>query len=131
MKNEDLIYKAQSVVNERKISHGFTIGDVGAALVSQKGNVYVVVCIDVVSGIGFCAEHAAIAAMVTGGEQRIAKIVAVLGDGTVLPPCGRCREFMFQIDQRNLDETEVILGSDSVVKLRELLPHPWHDAFKE
>ncbi len=124
MENEELIRKARSVVNVRKITHGFTIGDVGAALVSEQGNVYVGVCMDVASGIGFCAEHAAIAAMITGGEQRIAKIVAVLEDGTILSPCGRCRELMRQIDPRNLDETEVILDRDRVVKLRELLPHP-------
>jgi len=29
------------------------------------------------SGTGFCAEHSAIAAMVTAGEYQIAKIVAV------------------------------------------------------
>ncbi len=120
-----------SVVNPRKIAHGFSVGDVGCALLTDKGNVYVGVCIDVASGIGFCAEHSAIAAMVTNGEQRIRKIVAVLGDGTVLPPCGRCREFMRQIDEHNLDDTEVILGVDEVAKLRELLPRPWDEASGE
>lgn len=36
--------------------------------------------IDTGSGTGFCAEHSAIAAMVTAGEYRIAKIVAVWRD---------------------------------------------------
>ena len=123
--NEELIKKARSVVNSRTIAHGFTIGDVGAALLSEKGNVHVGVCIDTGSGMGFYAEHSAIASMVTHGEQRIAKIVAVLCDGTILPPCGRCREFMHQIDRRNLDETDVIIGKNQVVKLRELLPYCW------
>ncbi|WP_199315039.1 helix-turn-helix domain-containing protein [Streptomyces cadmiisoli] len=35
------------------------------------------VCIDTGSGTGFCAEHAAIAAMVAAREYRIAKVVAV------------------------------------------------------
>ncbi|MCU9602113.1 hypothetical protein OEV75_13000 [Caldibacillus kokeshiiformis] len=47
--------------------------------------------------IGFCAEHSAITAMVTAGERKIAKIVAVYEDGSILPPCGRCREFISQI----------------------------------
>jgi cytidine deaminase len=72
--------------------------------------------------MGFCAEHSAIAAMVTAGELRIRRIVAVLQDGTILPPCGRCREFMFQIDAHNL-ETKVILGKDKSVRLKELLPY--------
>src|ERR671920_918715 len=99
--------------------------DVGCALATEDGNLYRGVCIDTASGTGFCAEHSAIAAMVTAGEFRIEKIVAVWkhDDGTlyVLPPFGRCREFMRQIDEGNLD-TLVILGKDETSKLKELLP---------
>jgi hypothetical protein len=53
--------------------------------------------------------------MVTAGEYQIAKIVAACRDGDgllyVLPPRGRCREFIRQVDPANLD-TEVILGPD-------------------
>jgi cytidine deaminase len=125
MSNEELIQKAQAIVNPRQIKHGLTVGDVGCALLTDEDNLHVGVCIDAVAGIGFCAEHSAIASMVTHGEQRIRKIVAVLGDGTVLPPCGRCRELMHQIDSSNIDRTEILLGSAKVVKLRALLPHPW------
>lgn len=125
MTNEELIQQARSVVKPRRVSHDYGVGDVGCALVSGSGKVFLGVCVDTSCGMGFCAEHAAIAAMVTAGEERIRKIVAVLGDGKVLPPCGRCREFMHQIDHRNLDETDVVLAPDKAVKLRELLPHPW------
>ena len=43
----------------------------------------------------------------------------------VLPPCGRCREFIRQVDPANLD-TKVILGHGDVLPLRDLLPrHEW------
>ncbi len=75
--------------------------------------------------MGFCAEHNAIGAMVTAGEYKIKKIVAVWKDDKnnccILSPCGRCREFMRQIDNDNL-ETEVILEKDRTVKLKDLLP---------
>jgi cytidine deaminase len=129
MTNEELIKKAQSVVKPRRIAHDYGVGDVGCALLAESGQVYLGVCIDTSSGMGFCAEHSAIAAMITAGEHRIRKIVAVLGDGKVLPPCGRCREFMYQVDKRNLDETEVVLGKGKAVKLRELLPHPWDEVW--
>ena len=123
-----LIEKASSVIKPRKIMHGFTVGDVGCALLTDKGNVYLGVCMDVSSGIGFCAEHAAIAAMVTHGEHRIKKIVAVWKDkkGTahIVPPCGRCREFMRQIHKDNL-KAYVIVGKDKTVRLKELLPFSW------
>jgi cytidine deaminase len=126
--NEALIEKASAVVHSRKVG-AYLVGDVGAALLTEAGNIYTGVCIDVSSGIGFCAEHSAIAAMVTAGESRIKKIVAVwkdeAGRSYVLAPCGRCREFMRQIDPANLS-AEVILEGDKALPLADLLPyHGW------
>lgn len=125
--NAELIARAAAVVNRRLIGY-FSVGDVGCALLSESGRVYLGVCIDTGSGMGFCAEHSAIAAMVTAGEMRIRKIVAVWKDGEdvyILSPCGRCREFMHQIDKANL-QADVILAHDKVVKLIDLLPyHDW------
>ena len=122
--NKKLIQKAKSVTKPKKIRHGYTVGDVGSALVTNKGNIFLGVCIDITSGIGFCAEHSAIASMVTNGEYKIRKIVAVTNQGVVIPPCGRCREFIRQIDDRNIN-TEVIIGRDKSIKLKELLPFPY------
>jgi cytidine deaminase len=122
--NEELIEKAKSVLKPRKIKHGFTVGDVGCALVTDKGHIYLGVSIDTCCGIGFCAEHSAIAAMVTHGEHVIKKIVAVVEDGTPISPCGRCREFMHQIHEGNL-EAEVIMKKNKSVKLKDLLPFSW------
>jgi cytidine deaminase len=126
MTHDELIKKAASVINARK-NGSYTLGDVGAALVTASGKVHVGVCIDARSSIGFCAEHAAIASMVTAGESKIATIVATWKDDKgllyVLPPCGRCRELIFQMDEANL-ETEVILGRNEFVKLSTLLPRP-------
>lgn len=123
--NHEMIEKAKTVLKPRPLSHENTAGDVACALLSSGGNLYLGVCIDVSSGIGFCAEHSAIAAMITSGESSISKIVAVWGEGTVLPPCGRCRELMYQINETNLESTSVILSENKVVKLHELLPHPY------
>ena len=119
----EMIEEARRVLSPRKLAGGGDAGDVASALQSKNGKLYLGVCIDVSSGMGFCAEHSAIAAMITAGETAISKIVAVWGENTVLPPCGRCREFMNQIDSSNLDNTDVILGPDKVVKLKKLLPH--------
>ena len=122
--NEELINNAASVINPRMVGDRL-FGDVGCALITRSGNLYLGVCIDTASGTGFCAEHSAIAAMVTAGEYRIEQIVAVWKDDNsaayVLSPCGRCREFLRQVDEGNLD-TDVILGRGKVSKLKELLP---------
>jgi len=123
MTDRELIKRARAVVKPRRIGK-HTTGDVGCALLAADGNVYLGVCVDVPCGIGFCAEHSAIAAMATSGEQRIRKIVAVRGDGTVLPPCGRCREFMRQMDPQNMDAV-VVLAQGHSKPLKDLLPYPW------
>ena len=127
MTNDELIAMAAGVLNPHTTADGRVFGDVAAALVTDRGTGFCGVCIDTGSGTGFCAEHAAIAAMVTAGEYRIARIVAVWrddreGEMHVVPPCGRCREFIRQIDEANL-ATEVVLGTTKVVTLQELLPH--------
>jgi cytidine deaminase len=122
--HDDLIASAAAVLNPHPVGDRL-LGDVGCTLVTPTGRRYSGVCIDTSSGTGFCAEHAAIAAMVTAREYQIAKIVAVWRDGSgalyVLPPCGRCREFIRQIDPANID-TEVIVARDRSRKLRDLLP---------
>lgn len=67
--NRVLITAAESVLNPHAVGDRL-FGDVGAALVTDRGNQYLGVCIDTGSATGFCAEHAAIAAMVTAGEYR-------------------------------------------------------------
>jgi cytidine deaminase len=128
--NSEMIEQAKTVLRPRKLAGDNAAGEVACALLSSAGNLYFGVCIDINSGIGFCAEHSAMAAMITAGESSISKIVAVCGD-VVLPPCGRCREFMYQIDHTNLISTDVVLGKDRVVKLKELLPYPWNEAWNE
>lgn len=129
--NLEMIEKAKTVFNPRELYLGNRAGDVACALLSAKGNLYLGVCLDIGSGIGFCAEHTAVAAMLTAGESAISKIVAISGDGKVLPPCGRCRELMYEIDESNLTSTNVILGEEKTVTLIELLPHPYHEVWNE
>ena len=104
------------------------MGYVGAALVTDRGNVFTGINLNLFCGIGFCAEHSAVAEMVRDGETRIAKIVATTANGTIIPPCGRCRELVYQIDEANT-ETIVLIGTDERRPLRELLPYNWQRRF--
>ena len=119
---QELYQKARAVVNPRRLSEHAEAGGVGAAILSAGGQVYTGVCIDTGSSMGFCAEHAAAAAMVTAGENQVLKMVAVGWDGAIMPPCGRCREFISQLHAKNM-EAEVLVAEGVVVKLDELLPY--------
>ena len=121
---DELYGRARAVINPRKLSEFAEAGGVGAALLTASGNVYTGVCIDTACSMGFCAEHAAAAAMITAGESRVVSMIAVGTDGRVIPPCGRCREFISQLDDEN-QNTQVMVAKDVVVTLRELLPYDW------
>ena len=116
---------AAATLSPRQVSEDVEVGGVAAALVTDQGNVYWGICIDTACSMGFCAEHAAIAAMLTAGEDKVAQIVAVNWDKSVLPPCGRCREFLLQLGN---PETQVLVAEDTAVPVKELLPYSWQDA---
>jgi cytidine deaminase len=121
-----LIDLARPLLGELKLGcEDMSAATVAATIRSKSGRTYTGVCVDVSCGIGFCAEHAAIAEMIKGRETEIEAIVAVCNDG-VLAPCGRCRELMAQINPRNLD-AQVALPGGRTARLRELLPDHWLD----
>lgn len=122
----DELYKiaAQKAVY-RNLGKQTTAGYVGAALLTDKGNVYTGVNIDAPCSVGFCAEHSAIAAMVSAGESRVVMMVAVNKDGEIWPPCGRCREFLCQINDDN-ENCKVLLPDKSVTTIAKLLPYRWN-----
>ena len=128
MTTKQIIEEAIKVIKPKKFGDS-EIGMVGCALITDKDTIFKGVCIHTVCGMGFCAEHTAIGQMVTQGEYKIKKIVAVYKNTedeiSILAPCGRCREFMYQTNEENLD-TDVVLDINNVVKLKELLPyHGW------
>jgi len=121
---EELIEEAHKIVGKYKLSNtDFSAGTVGAALLTAKGNVYTGIDIDVACGIGFCAEHSAIAEMLKNRETEIEMIVATNSE-SIIPPCGRCRELMFQVDCKNVN-TKVYLSKEKYMTLDELLPMRW------
>ncbi len=119
---DELYARARAVVNPRRLSDDVEVGGVGAAVLAESGQVYTGVCIDTSCSMGFCAEHAAIAALVTAGESgRILRMVAVGWDGRIMPPCGRCREFARQMHADN-PRTEVLVAEGRVVPSRTSCP---------
>ncbi|MEL6614936.1 MAG: cytidine deaminase [Bacteroidota bacterium] len=121
---QPLIDLATPLVGEIPLGReGLNAATVAAALRTRSGATYTGICIHAACGIGFCAEHAAIAEMLKRRETAIAAIVAV-GSGGVLAPCGRCRELMLQVNPSNLNAV-VGLPGGRTARLRDLLPEPW------
>ena len=124
---DKLYIAARSVQYERTISPLIEAGTVSAALLTEKGNIYVGVCIDTACSLGMCAERNAIANMITNGENGICRLIAVDRNGKAIPPCGACREFMTQLMPDHYRSIEIMLDYEKgkVVTLGELTPEWW------
>jgi cytidine deaminase len=120
--DEELIAQAQALVRPRPVRGG-TLSEVGCVLITERGERFTGACMDLACGIGFCAEHTAIAQMITHSDETHIKTIVAANDHGAIPLCGRCRELMNLLDERNL-ETRIILPSGSKT-LRELLPERW------
>lgn len=114
---------AMKLAGDTTISDYVRYGHVACALLTDKGNVYTGVSINAKCGIGFCAEHAAIADMLKAGETKIVKLVSA-SINKVVPPCGRCREFIRQLCDDNWD-TKVLVDDNTIKTIKELLPNSW------
>ncbi len=130
---QHLYARAKAVLNPRTVSPFIEAAGVASAILTRAGRVYVGVCIDSACSLGMCAERSAIAQMITDGESRIDKLVAVMWDGSVVSPCGACRELLMQLD-RGSPEIEVLvsLAPLQTVRLAEWVPDWWGaDRFRD
>lgn len=124
---EKMYEAATAVQNGRKISDYIDAGGVAAAILSESGKIYTGVCVDTACTLGIYAERNAIFHMLTCGESRICRVLAVMPDGKTGAPCGACRELMVQLMPKDYGKTEIMLDYESgrTVTLGELTPEWW------
>jgi cytidine deaminase len=95
---------------------------VGAAVMSESGKIYVGCNVENASyGATLCAERAAIAQMVTAGEQRLLTVAVFTEDDQPASPCGICRQVIAEF----ASDAEIILASPRAMRrttLDALLP---------
>lgn len=122
-----LYVTAKAVQNARKISDYIEAGGVAAAIESESGRIYTGVCIDSASTLGICAERNAIFNMITNGENRIKRVLAIMPNGKCGAPCGACREFMVQLMADDYKNVEIMLDYETgkTVKLGDITPEWW------
>ncbi|MCV7199597.1 cytidine deaminase [Mycobacterium angelicum] len=95
---------------------------VGAAAVVDDGRVVTGCNVENVSyGLGLCAECALVCALHSTGGGRLVALACVTGSGSLLMPCGRCRQVLLEHGG-----PELLIGHpDGPRRLGDLLP----DAF--
>lgn len=87
----------------------------------QKTEIYTGISMEAKCNLGNCGEHAAIIEMLKNNESEIEKIVAYSAKGQIYAPCGRCRELIRMVNDKNLN-TKVMVAEDKVCELMDLLP---------
>src|SRR5688572_25120217 len=105
---KQLIAKAQKLAVKRELTSDVTIGRVGCVLIANSGKEYTGINLKTSGDLGFCAEVTALSQMITDGETEVESVTAVNTEGKVIPPCGRCRELLYQINRKNL-KTKIVL----------------------
>ena len=124
---EEMLAAALKVQNGRQISRYVEAGGVAAAVLSASGKIYTGVCVDTCSTLGICAERNAIFNMITNGESKISRVLAVMSNGKTGAPCGACRELMVQLMPNDYKGIEIMLDYEKgrVITLGELTPEWW------
>ena len=123
----ELYEAAKAVQYARRVSDYVEAGGVSAAILSGNGKIYTGVCVDTCSTLGICAERNAVFQMLTNGEDRLTKVLAIMPDGKCGAPCGACRELMVQMMPKEYRDIEIMMDYESgrVVTLGELTPEWW------
>ena len=124
---EEMFAEAVKVQNGRQISRYVEAGGVAAAVLSESGKIYTGVCVDTCSTLGICAERNAIFNMITNGESKISRVLAVMPHGKPGAPCGACRELMVQLMPNDYKGIEIMLDYEKgrAITLGELTPEWW------
>ena len=76
---------AKAVLDPRKISDIVEAGGVAAAIEAGSGKLYTGVCVDCACTLGICAERNAIFNMITNGENKIKRVIAIGSEKQCLP----------------------------------------------
>ena len=119
--------EAKSVLNPRAVSDKVEAGSVAAAIEADSGKIYTGVCVDCACTLGICAERNAIFNMITNGESKIRRVIAINSKGEAIPPCGACRELMTQLMPEDYRDIEIMLDYEKgeIATLGELTPKWW------
>lgn len=127
--DEELIERAKQA---QAVAHApYSNFKVGAALVTEDGRLYTGCNIENSTySLTMCAERVAIYKAVSEGARSIAKIAIVADHEKLTPPCGCCRQMIWEF---HAEKTDVILanlsGDTRKFDIRELFPEAFDSSW--
>jgi cytidine deaminase len=125
MSEYDALIAAASKVRENAHAK-FSNFKVGAALHTPSGKIYTGCNVENATyGLTVCAERVAIFKAISEGERRFDSIAVVTDADTLTPPCGACRQIIWEF----CGDVPVVLanlkGKVEVLHMSHLFPKPF------
>jgi cytidine deaminase len=128
MSTDELIEVAKAV---RERAHApYSHFKVGCVLEDEHGHVYTGCNVENATyGLTICAERAAVFKAISEGAGKIVQVAVVADTNKLTPPCGACRQILWEF----CADAEIILanlaGSHEIVTMKELFPRPFDASF--
>ena len=119
-----------AAIKVRENAHAkFSNFKVGAALHTPSGKIFPGCNIENATyGLTLCAERVAIFKAISEGERGFDAISVVTDTDTLTPPCGACRQLIWEF----CGDVPVILanlkGKTEIVQMRDLFPRPFDNS---
>ncbi|HEY6120886.1 MAG TPA: cytidine deaminase [Pyrinomonadaceae bacterium] len=103
---------------------------VGAAVKAASGKIYSGCNIESASyGLTVCAERVAIWKALSEGERDFTELSIVADTDTLTPPCGTCRQIIWEFCKNATIKLLNLHGKSEVVSIRDLLPRAFDARF--
>jgi len=103
---------------------------VGAALQTKAGKVYTGCNVESASyGLTVCAERVAIWKALSEGEREFTDLVIVADTETLTPPCGTCRQIIWEFAKHAKIVLANLRGQREEVTIKDLLPRAFDARF--
>lgn len=127
--DEKKLIEAATMARERAYAP-YSNFQVGAAVEGESGDIYIGCNVESASyGLTVCAERVAIWKGISCGEKRFKQIAVVVDTEELTPPCGVCRQIIWEF----CGDVPVILsnlhGNTETVQMSELLPRAFDSKF--
>ena len=125
----DELMAAAKAVRER--AHApFSHFKVGCAIEDEHGRIYTGCNVENASyGLTLCAERVAVFKAVSEGAGKLQRVAVVADTGTLTPPCGACRQILWEF----CGDAELVLenlsGTRETMTVKQILPRPFDASF--
>jgi cytidine deaminase len=102
---------------------------VGAALRSTSGRIYGGCNVENATyGLTLCAERVAIFKAISEGERSFSAIAVVTDTETLTPPCGACRQLIWEFCGDIPVSMANLSGRSEVIQMKDLFPKPFDES---